>query len=236
METLSLFVDVPICSFRPNWSREYQDTYPFPPPSTVFGMLLSLIGVEWTDKARFAGVRMALAVEVEPEVSRVFRKLRRVPQSNKKADPLTSRRPDYQDLLIGLRLWIWLQDGGAASSLIERISAALARPFFGTVRRYGGLCLGESHNWSTKYQLSQPQAQEGFCVGTKGAITVCRSGCIIPGADKARPERDDSAFWTLMPLMSLLLTTPAGFQFSLWSRALTAQRDAGSHNGGGYGA
>jgi CRISPR-associated protein Cas5t len=107
-------------------------------------MLLSLVGVDWPDKARFAGVRMALAIEGEPELSRVFRKLRRVPQSNKKADPLTSRRPDYQDLLIGLRLWIWLQDGVAVSSLIERISAALAKPSSGTVHRYGGLCLGES--------------------------------------------------------------------------------------------
>jgi len=144
MQTLCLFVDVPISSFRPNWSREYQDTYPFPPPSTVYGMLLSLVGVDWPDKTRFAGVRMALAIEGEPEPSRVFRKFRRVPQANKKADPLTSRRPDYQDLLIGLRLWIWLQDGGAVSSLIDKISATLVRPFSGKVRRYGGLCLGES--------------------------------------------------------------------------------------------
>ncbi len=55
MDTESLFVDAPICSFRPNWSREYQDTYPIPPPSTLHGMLLSLVGVNWLDKARFAG-------------------------------------------------------------------------------------------------------------------------------------------------------------------------------------
>ena len=51
MEPLCLFVDVPMSSFRPMWSREYQETYPAPPPSTIYGMLLSLIGVERKEKS-----------------------------------------------------------------------------------------------------------------------------------------------------------------------------------------
>lgn len=139
MDALSLFAEVPICSFRPNWSREYQDTYEFPPPATVYGMLLSLVGVDWPEKDRFAGVRLALAVEGNPERARVFRKFRRVPQANKDADPLTSRRPDYQDLLLWVRLWIWLADGEATSSLCARVATALDPTQRATIRRWGGL-------------------------------------------------------------------------------------------------
>ena len=50
MDAFVVRASVPIVSFRPHLSRDYQDTYPVPPPATVFGMLLSLCGV--TDEAR----------------------------------------------------------------------------------------------------------------------------------------------------------------------------------------
>ena len=71
METICFFVDVPICAFRPNWSREYQDTFPFPPPATVFGMLLSLAGVDWMEKSNYSGVKLAIALEGEPEKTNI---------------------------------------------------------------------------------------------------------------------------------------------------------------------
>ena len=40
MQPLTLYVEVPICAFRPHSSREYQDTYPVPPPASVYGLLL----------------------------------------------------------------------------------------------------------------------------------------------------------------------------------------------------
>ena len=90
-------VDVPVCAFRPYASREYQDTFPVPAPSSVYGMLLSLIGVQREDKARHRGAEMALAVTELPGKSKVFRKLRR-------GSDLENTRPDYQDLKQNLGL------------------------------------------------------------------------------------------------------------------------------------
>lgn len=136
---LCLFVEVPICAFRPYASREYQDTYAAPPPSAVYGMLLSLVGVPREQKGRHRGVAMALAIESTPTRSRVFRKLRRGENGL-----ILKFRPDYQDLLIGLRLWVWLATGGdkAAPDLPSLVAAALQDP--SGITRFGGLSLGES--------------------------------------------------------------------------------------------
>lgn len=162
MDVLSLYVEVPICAFRPRWSREYQDTYAFPPPATVYGMLLSLTGVDWPEKSAYAGVELALALAQEPEKSRVFRKFRRVPQANPDADPLTSRRPDYQDLLLGLKLWIWLRDGQAQSSLADRVLAALEQADRRKIIRHGGLSLGESSHLVNEISLKTPEGHGRF--------------------------------------------------------------------------
>jgi CRISPR-associated protein Cas5t len=92
-ETLPIRVEVPVCAFRPYASREYQDTFPVPPPATVYGMLLSLLGVLREEKERHRGTEMALAVAGLPGRSKVFRKLRR-------GSDLEDTRPDYQDLLM----------------------------------------------------------------------------------------------------------------------------------------
>jgi CRISPR-associated protein Cas5t len=166
MQALCLYVDVPLCAFRPHWSREYQDTYPFPPPATVFGMLLSLGGVDWPEKSRYAGVELVLALQGEPQQSRVFRKFRRVPQSKAKGkpepDPLTSRRPDYQDLLLGLKFWVWLRDGKSPHSLADRVLAALNPTRRHAIRRYGGLSLGESSHLVNEISLKTPESQGRF--------------------------------------------------------------------------
>jgi len=80
---------------------------------------------------------MALAIESLPEQAKVFRKLRR-------GKELGSLRPDYQDLLIGLKLWVWLATGSdqCQPPLSERIVTALNQPQH--VDRRGGLSLGES--------------------------------------------------------------------------------------------
>lgn len=166
METLCLYVEVPICAFRPRWAREYQETYALPPPATVFGMLLSLAGVDWPDKEQYAGVELALALTREPDKldrCRIFRKFRRVPQYKKDADPLTERRPDYQDLLFDLNFWIWLRDGRARRSLTSRVRAALTPQRRGEIQRYGALSLGESSHLVNVISLNmQPEGQGYF--------------------------------------------------------------------------
>jgi CRISPR-associated protein Cas5t len=150
---LCLFVEAPICAFRPYESREYQDTDPFPPPSAVYGMLLSLCGVGREDKERHRGVAVALAMEGLPERSKVFRKLRR-------GGELDRIRPDYQDLLVGLRLWIWLKPGNDASSpsLVQTVESAIQDP--GSVERYGGLSLGESSFLVNEINIREPQQRD----------------------------------------------------------------------------
>ena len=136
-----LFVEVPICAFRPFASREYQDTYSVPPPSAVYGMLLSLVGVPRQEMERHRGVAMVLAVESLPGRSRVFRKLRR---GEEEKTLVPTYRPDYQDILVDLRLWVWLATGGdkATPDLPSRVVKAIESP--SSVERYGGLSLGES--------------------------------------------------------------------------------------------
>lgn len=161
MEPLFLYVEAPFCAFRPHTSRDYQDTYPFPPPATVYGMLLSLVGVDWPDKRCHAGVELALALEGEPERSRVFRKFRRVPQNNKNADALGSRRPDYQELLIDVRLWIWLMQGDERppqDSLLDLVRRALTPSERHLISRFGGLALGESTNLVNRIILNPTRA------------------------------------------------------------------------------
>lgn len=134
---LPIRVEVPVCAFRPYASREYQDTFPVPTPASVYGMLLSLLGVPREEKSLHRGAEMALAVSTIPERAKVFRKLRR-------GGDLGKTRPDYQDLLMDLTLWIWLRKGDDAASppLAERVPAALTHP--DTISRFGGLSLGES--------------------------------------------------------------------------------------------
>ncbi len=137
IESRPIRVEVPVCAFRPYASREYQDTLPVPPPATVYGMLLSLLGVPREEKSRHRGAEIALAVAAAPGRSKVFRKLRR-------GTDLEDIRPDYQDLLMDLALWVWLRPGTdrAAPPLSARIPAALANPE--QITRSGGLSLGES--------------------------------------------------------------------------------------------
>ncbi|MBU2489033.1 MAG: CRISPR-associated protein Cas5 [Proteobacteria bacterium] len=161
MTRVTLKVEVPVCGFRPRWSGQYQDTHPVPPPSTVFGMLLSLAGVEKPDAPDFAGARLALALEGEPSPGRVFRKFRRVPQSDRSADPLTSRRPDWQELLLNLVLWVWVEDGDAPRSLGAEVARALSPATRTGVVRQGGLSLGESSHLVNEVSLQAPRGRRG---------------------------------------------------------------------------
>ena len=158
MKPLCLFVDVPMASFRPMWSREYQETYPAPPPSTIYGMLLSLIGVEREEKARHAGVKIAVALQDQPESGRIFRKFRRVGQSKKGADPLTDRRPDYQEFVLWLKFWLWVDDSEAGTPLNEELCKALDAEQRRDVTRHGALCLGESSHMVNEIKLAVEDA------------------------------------------------------------------------------
>ena len=279
-DILVIRVDVPMTGLRPMWAREYQETYPAPPPSTIYGMLLSLVGVERENKKRHAGLRIAIAMAENTEDSfwqrrekgRIFRKFRRVAQatddpssllskeikkkifhgsgilekarktlpeeiddesinswkkdiesqikdfrnkfwktandveakerfaefieeclrkiagffsdnfpafdknkrqdaldevrqaalSKKIVDPLANRRPDYQELLLGLVFWLWIDDSQANHPLCGEIRKALDPEKRDEIVRHGALCLGESSHMVNEITKDRPRGRGRF--------------------------------------------------------------------------
>lgn len=143
MDTLSLFVSVPIASFRVPQAREYFETLPCPPPSTVYGMLLALVGEP--NRLLHLGAEIAVAMVGTPEHSVVLRTLWRVKAKETGPGIGENKRPDFQELLTGIRLAVWVRAGAAEAAnpfLAERLRHTLAAP--ATANRFGGLSLGES--------------------------------------------------------------------------------------------
>lgn len=139
---IKLKVEVPIACFRESRAREYMKTYPVPPPSTVYGMLLSLVGEE--NRYKHCGVKLAIALSSLPEKSLVIRTFRRFKTRN--IHDIQNARPDYQELLTNVEFIVWIAQGRdiAKPSFAERIYQALTNPAF--VNRFGALSLGESRD------------------------------------------------------------------------------------------
>lgn len=143
MGSLRLYVSVPVAGFRVAQAREFWETYPCPPPSTVYGMLLSLVGE--VNRLVYQGTEVAVALLSEPERSVVLRTLWRVKDSRFAPGLGTNRRPDFQELLSDIRLSVWIRRRGGESApngLMHRLQAALREPE--SMCRFGGLSLGES--------------------------------------------------------------------------------------------
>jgi CRISPR-associated protein Cas5t len=68
---MKLYITVPVASFRIAQAREYWESYPCAPPSTVYGMLLSAVGEE--NRLAHIGSEIAIAILQRPERSRVLR-------------------------------------------------------------------------------------------------------------------------------------------------------------------
>ena len=139
---IALKVEVPTACFRDSRAREYIATYLVPPPSTVYGMLLSTVGEE--NRFRHCGVKLAIAMLSETAKSRVIRKVRRF----KVRDISSSKnsKPDYQELLTGINFVVWIDATAdkSAPNLAERLHQAMTDP--SSVVRFGNICLGESRD------------------------------------------------------------------------------------------
>lgn len=140
--SIALQVEVPIASFRQSEAREYAQTYPVPPPSTVYGMLLSTIGE--MDRYKHCGVQLAIALLSEPEKSTIVRTVRRF--KKKDIQNPANARPDFQELLTQIRFIVWVDAGADKSqpTLPERLQQAFDNPE--SINRFGGLSLGESRD------------------------------------------------------------------------------------------
>ncbi|QSV63565.1 MAG: type I-MYXAN CRISPR-associated protein Cas5/Cmx5/DevS [Dolichospermum sp. DL01] len=154
---LALEVEVPIACFRQSRAREYAETYPVPPPSTVYGMLLSIVGE--MDRYKHCGTRLAIALISHPQKSTVIRTFRRFKKKDIH-DP-SNARPDYQELLTDIRFVVWVDSGKDNSqiTLPERLEMAFSNP--SSINRFGGLCLGESRDLVNTISLL-PKSSQGL--------------------------------------------------------------------------
>ncbi len=138
-------VTLPIACFRKGMAREYLETHELPPPSTCYGFLLSLVGE--TDRSVHLGARVTAAIWGDTAISVVLRTVWRI-----KKIPLGSSgniRPDYQQLLTNINLIIWLDSSEETPEQEKRpledlVRIALDPKRRGTIKRFGGLSLGES--------------------------------------------------------------------------------------------
>lgn len=137
MDPISLMISVPVCSFRKPYAREFFETERIPPPATVYGFLLSLVGEE--DRHIYIGTKLAIALIEEPSVSTIIRTTWRI-KAELPPGIGSNKKPDYQEILTGLKILVWVADG----ELVQRINGVVTSPE--KVNRYGGLSLGESHD------------------------------------------------------------------------------------------
>jgi CRISPR-associated protein Cas5t len=143
MDLQRLYVSVPVAGFRVSQAREYWETYPVPPPSTVYGMLLSLVGEQ--NRLVHCGAEVAIGLVSDPNRSVVLRTLWRVKDAKVGPGLGNNKRPDYQEILSDIRLSVWVRQGTrekGSASLAKRLALAFDVP--ANLHRFGGLSLGES--------------------------------------------------------------------------------------------
>jgi CRISPR-associated protein Cas5t len=153
---MQLYLDCPCTSFPRSFARDYKETYQYPPPSTVYGMLLSLVGE--IDLMAHIGVKIAIGIIGDNRpISKIVRKQRHHKFSRTHAGTYPSSqfsKPNHQELLTDLQFVVSINSSAETATLklidspkgtlCERIVVALATP--SQITRFGGLSLGES--WS----------------------------------------------------------------------------------------
>jgi CRISPR-associated protein Cas5t len=139
---VGLFVAVPLASFRVPQAREFFETFPCPPPATVYGMLLSLVGE--TNRLRHQGAEVAIGLLGKPASSVVLRTTWRVKDKKYGPGQGSNLIPDFQEVLSNLQLAVWVRAGAKeeGKSLAHRVDQVLSDP--SKANRFGGLSLGES--------------------------------------------------------------------------------------------
>jgi CRISPR-associated protein Cas5t len=139
---IALEVETPYANFRKSFARSYAETYTYPPPSTVYGMLLSLVGER--QRRTHLGARLALGFLNKPRLSTVLKKLSRFKYGVPAKQSTLGNAPDYMEIVCGIHLILWVDsaDEGQRPTLEERAAVALDSPE--SVRRTGVLCLGLS--------------------------------------------------------------------------------------------
>jgi CRISPR-associated protein Cas5t len=156
-----LYLDCPCTSFPRSFARDFKETYIYPPPSTVYGMLLSLVGE--VDMLAHVGVKLAIGIiGSDPPISRIVRKQRHHKFSKQQLGTYPSSqfsKPNHHELLTDLQFVVKLdseQESGTVN-LLERVAIALTTP--DQISRFGGLSLGES--WAMMNGVRSYRPEDG---------------------------------------------------------------------------
>ena len=142
----TLYIDCPCTSFPRSFARDYKETYLYPPPSTIYGFLLSLVGE--VDLTVHLGVKLAIGIIGDkPAISRILRKQRSHKFGKKHLGtypPSQYSKPNFQELLTDIKVVFKLDSSqeSAKMGLDELVAIALSSPE--QITRFGGLSLGES--------------------------------------------------------------------------------------------
>ena len=143
---MQLYLECPCTSFPRSFARDFKETYRYPPPSTVYGMLLSLVGE--VNLLAHGGVKLAIGIiGGDAPISRIVRKQRHHKFSTKNLGTYPSSqfsKPNHHELLTDLRFVVRIDSSAEISevTLIERVAIVLSTPQ--QIARFGGLSLGES--------------------------------------------------------------------------------------------
>ncbi len=161
-------ISAPFASFKHSYSREYAQSYSVPPPATIYGCLLSLVGE--TNRTYHRGVKIAIAMASIPKTSTVLRKFRRLKEADLNAKE--NSIPDFQNVLCGLEIIACVDSSEEKNNLESRIEEALNQPQ--TIERFGGLSLGESRDLIDDIQiLSQiPESLQWLVKDPKGKLKL----------------------------------------------------------------
>jgi len=143
---MRLYIDCPCTSFPRSFARDFKETYRYAPPSTIYGMLLSLVGE--VDMTAHLGVKLAIGIiGNDPPISRIVRKQRHHKFSQKHLGTYpTSQfsKPNHHELLTDVQVVVEVDSSEELANikLSERVAIALSSP--DQIIRFGGLSLGES--------------------------------------------------------------------------------------------
>lgn len=140
---ICIHVECPYASFRKSFARSYAETYVLPPPATVYGMLLSLVG-EW-QRRWHVGVKLAFAHARLPRVATTLRKLSRYKYGVAKKQEKLGNAPDYVETLCGVDFLCFIDsvDERCTGPTLEvRVTQAIRTPE--QVSRRGVVSIGLS--------------------------------------------------------------------------------------------
>lgn len=139
---IALQVEVPYASFRKSYARSLAETYLFPPPATVYGMLLSLVGENL--RAKHIGVKLAFAYARQPKIATTLRKLSRFKYGVPNKQSKLGNAPDFVETLCGIDFICWVDSSTESQNqtLEIRLVEALTHPE--SVKRTGIVSLGLS--------------------------------------------------------------------------------------------